>query len=32
METIESLTRKQLADRNAVTARLRRLTEAGGGS
>jgi hypothetical protein len=30
METIESLTRGQLADRTAVIARLRRLTEAGG--
>src|SRR5215470_8917209 len=30
METIERLTRKQFADRTAVTARLRRLTEAGG--
>jgi len=32
METIERLTRAQLADRIAVTARLRRLTEAGGDS
>jgi hypothetical protein len=30
METIERLSRKQLADRTAVTARLRRLTEVGG--